>query len=728
MKNICTILIATMLIAMVNVTNAQNLISEYNFDGNLSDKLGGSTLNKFGSENDGYNHNNATFGFATDANGAYSYWTSTLARGGGYWVDVNTDISTNYSIGIRFSFENTVTSYRKIIDFKNMTSDNGFYFYGGGKLNFYPNQTLGNSTTLNNQIVDIIITRASDNTFKAYIVVNNVLIQELDIADIAGNAIAELVNGKPRFRFFHDDIETTSEATPGGKVYSIKIWDGPITDIGGAMNNSWTGTASTDWSSIANWSKNAIPVSSEDVVIPDASSTTNDPMIDITSAVCNNLTINSNGILVINTGKALTVNGTLTNNSGNSGLVIESGGSLIETTTGVDAIIKRAIPPNEWHLIAAPTSNSTAGIFYGHFLQKHTEASNTYNDLIDPGEELTPMKGYAIWGDLDPAEVTFVGPLNAGSYSFNTTKVGEGWNLVGNPYPSSIDWKAASGWTKTNVNEAIYLHRDAATWATFVGNTGANGGTQYIAPGQGFFVQAASDGILAMTDEVRVHNATAFFKSSGEVVPNLIRLEVSGNGYKDEAVVHFLANATPGFDGSFDAHKFFGDVAEAAQIYSTGSTPLAINSLPETDMVQVGIKAGTSGTYTIAATEINNLQYATLEDIKTGIFTQLADNSYTFNFDKGDNEMRFKLHFSMTGTKDNKTADAAIYSYQKTAYIILNSLVTGDIFIYNISGQLIASKTSAAGTIVIELNNTGIYFVKVVTDKTTLEKKICFQK
>ena len=444
-----------------------------------------------------------------------------------------------------------------------------------------------------------------------------------------------------------------------------------------------------------------------------------------------NLVINSNSSLTLGTVASpayLTVTGTLANNSGNDGLVIPSGSSLIESS-GATAMVTLNIAPGEWHLISVPTDNASTGIFDGHYLQTHTESSNAYTDMTNPGLVLTPMKGYAVWGDLLDNQVTYVGPLNAGYESFATTNsgTGKGWNLVGNPYPSSIDWKAASGWTKTNVTEAIYVHKDAASWATFVDNTGANGGTQYIAPGQGFFVEAFANVTLAMTDDVRVHNATTFFKSSEQVVPNLIRLQVSGNGYNDEAVLRFLGEATSEFDGNYDAHKLFGDVAEAAQIYSTGSIPLSINSMPETDVVPVGVKAGVSGTYTIAATEINDLQYATLEDTKTGIFTELANNAYTFSIVKGENEMRFKLHFSMTAVPDNKSVAANIYSYRKTAYINLKSGVEGNIFIYNVAGQLIETRLSARDMNEISLRNTGNYIVKIVSDRSTEVKKIFIQ-
>jgi len=231
-----------------------------------------------------------------------------------------------------------------------------------------------------------------------------------------------------------------------------------------------------------------------------------------------------------------------------------------------------------------------------------------------------------------------------------------------------------------------------------------------------------------MTDDVRVHNATSFFKYSVAAVPDLVRLEVSGNNYKDEAVVRFMPEATAEFDGEYDAHKFYGDAAEAAQVYTTGSIPLSINSLPETDMVPLGVKAGVSGTYTIAATEINDLSDVTLEDTKTGIFTKLAEKAYTFSFEAGENEMRFRLHFvNMLNVTDKESNAAAVYSYRKTAYVNLKGQVHGNIFIYNIAGQLVATKLAAVGMNEIGISITGNYLVKVVTNKTSQVKKIFIQ-
>jgi len=499
---------------------------------------------------------------------------------------------------------------------------------------------------------------------------------------------------------------------------------------------TWTGSVNSDWNTAGNWSSLAVPTAFDNADIPPVATK---PVVNenpLTPALCNNLIIESGARLSIASGKALTVNGILANTAGNAGLVINSGGSLIENS-GAAATVKCNIPPNEWHLISSPVSGATSNTFYGKYLQTHNELTNAYTDIRVNTVPLARMKGYALWGDVAGFTTNYTGSLNTGTQNASwltrsNPGTSGGWNLVGNPYPSSIDWDAENGWTKIFVENATYRHvsNDEFTgWAAYINGTGVNGGTRYISPGQGFFIAVSngfSSGFLQMDNNVRVHNPTTFFKNA-DVVQNLVRLELSGNNYRDEAVVRFLSEASPEFDGSYDAHKLYSDVPEAPQIYTLGGSELAINSLPETSTVSVGVRIGTSGTYSIAATEINNLQYVTLEDTKTGIFTELAKSAYTFDFETGENELRFKLHFSALGLDDNQPEVADIYSYQKTVFIKLKEQAKGHISIYNISGQMVAYVPSVYGMNRINPGNPGIYIVKVILDKTTTIKKVFVQ-
>ena len=451
------------------------------------------------------------------------------------------------------------------------------------------------------------------------------------------------------------------------------------------------------------------------------------------------LTINNPGKLIIPAGKQVTVTGVITNNAGTSGLVLgsDAGGSasLMHTTAGIQGTVQRYVSAansttDGWHLISSPVSGAVSGLFTGLYLQSFSEVTNTYSDIYTVNTPLDVMKGYALF-TTNAFVADYAGTINSGAMGAtnNLTRTGAGanvgWNLVGNPFPSAIDWDAATGWTKTRVNNSVYIHVSASSWATYVGGVGTNGGSRYIAPGQGFFVQvsSATTGTLRMNNSVRLHNSVSFYKDQ-EVIPNLVRLQVTGNNYSDEAVIRFLPEATTEFDSLYDAHKLYGDEPMAAQLYTLGSTPLSINAVPETKSVPVGIHAGVNGTYTISATEINDFSNLTLEDTKTGIFTDIIKNSYSFSFTQGESEQRFVLHFGALSIDENENTLANVYSYLKTVYVSLGEHVSADIYIYNMSGQLVATRNSSQGMTEINLAKTGNYIVKVVSNENILVRKV----
>jgi|GEM_PF-2857798 len=535
------------------------------------------------------------------------------------------------------------------------------------------------------------------------------------------------------------DGEKTTAEMKDINTYNDAGWDFTTTwDMNESVNNgypflqtgapspvlTWDGSESNEWANALNWSPETIPTAEYDVVIDNV---TNDPVVNQgpgSAAVCNKLTINSGAVLTIASGKAITVMGTLINNSGNSGLVIGNGASIIHSTSGVASTVTSSFSGPKWHFISSPVSDATSELFTGKYLQTLDENSQQYFDITETNIPLTPAQGFAVWSSEAGVSVNFSGALNTGNKSISTTAGSYvdpegGFNLVGNPYPCSLDWTLCS---RTNLNNAIYIEKDGQ-WATFVDGVGDNGGTKYIAPGQGFLVQATDAGSLSMANSAKAHNTTTFFKDQ-PVVPNLIRLELAGNGYSDEAVIRFNLLSTEKFDGEYDALKLYSDAIQIPHIYTIGGTLLSINSLPETSMVPVGVKTGTTGSYTIAATEINDMPYVSLEDTKTGIFTELAKSSYTFNFTSGENELRFKLHFSALSVNEEKEQQASIYSYRKTAYINLNTLKQADIYIYNTAGQLIYTRESAGGLISINMETGGVYIVKVISNNDIQNKKI----
>ena len=87
--------------------------------------------------------------------------------------------------------------------------------------------------------------------------------------------------------------------------------------------------------------------------------------------------------------------------------------------------------------------------------------------------------------------------------------------MVGNPYPSTIDWDSPNI-TKTNINNTIYIwNPDPAVlnWTSYNGTFGTNGGSNEIASSQAFWVQANGAGAsIQLTESCKASPDAPIFK------------------------------------------------------------------------------------------------------------------------------------------------------------------------------------------------------------------------
>ena len=184
-----------------------------------------------------------------------------------------------------------------------------------------------------------------------------------------------------------------------------------------------------------------------------------------------------------------------------------------------------------------------------------THSSDTNWNTVHPGSDFVTGRGYLYSVQAANPTKEFAGNLNNGPVSYGLTYSSasvslKGFNLVGNPYPSSVDWYAASGWTRSNLvssgggydmwiwnpaanNYGVYNSADAD-------GVGTNPVTRYIAPMQGYFVQAASAGNLTMNNDVRVHDgAGTWFKNAG-ITPGMVSVVVKSESDQSFDEVNLL--------------------------------------------------------------------------------------------------------------------------------------------------------------------------------------------
>jgi hypothetical protein len=207
----------------------------YTFGGNLTDSGGGSTLSLMPACPDPVldasdNQCNLTTGFGTDANGSYWTWTAEPGfRGGGFDIETNNPLTSTYSMEIKFVFDSVPEDgYVKIIDYQGKVSDDGFYF-NDQLIDFYAGDPYDGTTQYpQGTVLDLVATR--DNVTSLFSVyaksASGALEQVFQYSDVGGDAIPIDSGTGSLIGFFFDDNDTDDEATTGGRVYSVKMWEG----------------------------------------------------------------------------------------------------------------------------------------------------------------------------------------------------------------------------------------------------------------------------------------------------------------------------------------------------------------------------------------------------------------------------------------------------------------------------------------------------------------------
>jgi len=148
----------------------------------------------------------------------------TFPRENGVRLSPTTGVVQNSTYTIVALFElDEADRWRRILDFKNGVGDNGLYFDGGNKLNFFGAQSSGGTTVPANTWVQVALTRNTSGTVVGY--VNG--IQQFSFADSSNNAVIDANNA---LRFFKDNdtVGATAEES-AGSVARIRLYDGALT-------------------------------------------------------------------------------------------------------------------------------------------------------------------------------------------------------------------------------------------------------------------------------------------------------------------------------------------------------------------------------------------------------------------------------------------------------------------------------------------------------------------
>ncbi len=419
------------------------------------------------------------------------------------------------------------------------------------------------------------------------------------------------------------------------------------------------------------------------------------------------------------------------------------------------------------------TFNPTTGL---NKLWTWNEPTQGYLQLTENNASLVRGKGYvARMGNTGAVEFSS-STLNNGDIMLSnlswtgSSHVNRGYNLIGNPYPSYLNWKdvwvdpntgylretglpnkmRATIWLRSEGNTLYTYNPVADTYVTTNPQDGevSDNNIQYIAPMQAFwvetFVPEMTDGSITFTNSMRSHQISSDHrlraKSAYLNEKQTVKLQITDGTNSDETVVLFNTKASDTYD-LYDSRKMSQNTLP--QLYTkVGSNVLSINTLSgfsNERVVPLGFSVPASGSYSISANETANFAQGTqvlLLDNSNGSVTELTDgDEYNFTSVKTDSYNRFSLIFRSPGLTtdiDNYT-DGNIIVFRngdnKITVICNNDLMfNASVTVYNVTGQVLANKALSGVTTVVDNQFIpGVYIVKVNNGANAVSVKVIIE-
>lgn len=382
---------------------------------------------------------------------------------------------------------------------------------------------------------------------------------------------------------------------------------------------------------------------------------------------------------------------------------------------------------NPYHYISSPIKNHP--IFTDpNDLYAYSETDLTWihhNDPTDGFNQYSAAKGYAIRYTSNVTK-SFVGEINSGDVTVSVSNTANGgnvfehYNLIGNPYPSSINVKSfVDGNTILNNTVTFWNGIDYTTYNTSLsaGTAGVLGGVPdgNVAVGQAFFVESNAAGTATFTNAMQSTDSDQFFRESSK---KLIRLNVKSEGELfNQLIVGEHYDATAELD-ALDSRKLIGN--EQLAFYSMNDdNKLAIQTFPELNselVVPLGLETDKSAWFEfskdIQSDLVTNLY---LWDSYKDEIIDLNTKNYKVYLEEGLYQNRFKMLFERREKTALPVNEPAFRAYVNGANIQLDlseDYQIETLRLFSINGQLIKSFDGAHGYNVSDVQN-GVYILQL---------------
>lgn len=586
-----------------------------------------------------------------------------------------------------------------------------------------------------------------------------------------GTGLSQAINGTNTFALnAKSTIEVRTRNTSGPGKAGLKVTSNGIATY---ASGSWDKPASNS------------PIQVNDNL---------DLAVDLTVCSCS---VQSNKTLTIDSDKTLVVLENIVVANGGQ-IIVENNGALVQvddnaTYTGnaTSFKMKRNTTPvfrldyTYWSTPLNPISGyKLVDLSPNTLATKYYKWSNAWVAVNRNTEVMVPGQGYIVRapntfpmessGDQPQIDnIIFTGQPNNGVITIPIDDTDEGWNLIGNPYPSALDIEEfyANSNNQSILDGTIYLwthnteialsgtsyNYSKADYASYnmTGGTGTTSGNTTtpegkVAAGQAFFIKGTALGNAEFNNSMRVRAGgqnNQFFKPGPtEVVENWqttgkhrvwLNLTSTQNDF-NQTLIGYIENATNELDWGYDGDVFSGGIVSLYSIADNKPLTIQGRALPfsNLDEVPLGYKTTLTGTLTISIDHLDGLlegQNIYIKDNVLNVVHNLKDSEYNFTTVPGTFNDRFVLRYLPQENLNTNTAvidENSIVVFNNNNQISIQSpdQLIDKVEIYDLNGRLLFSKNKINGTTFTTQNlnvNAQVILVKITTDtKGELVKKV----
>ena len=439
------------------------------------------------------------------------------------------------------------------------------------------------------------------------------------------------------------------------------------------------------------------------------------------------LKISNQASIIVNKGHTLNIGSDITIENGAS-LTLEDKSALVQfkenaINTGTIIVKKKSLHliKDEFDAWSSPVSNQILSDLSPNtdpnafFEYNYNGNSPTTYQPIAPTNTLEKAKAYFIqsptnWSNqsASPYEGIFKGSPNNGTISIT---IGEGINLLGNPYPCPISPYDLLAHNKNIHTLYFWDHQSMSTntanhYATYtlLGSVAAN----QLSDGVEELISISEGIYLKSTSEESVEFKNYFKRAEGQTIKTDELIEKhrfwlnfnkkGTNVSYNQILIGYLDGATNAFDQSLDGYIFDnGNTKEFLYSYSgtnhNDQLVIQARTLPfdQNDIVPLGYQVNTQGDYQISFDHkdlfFNDQYEILLKDKDLDVTHPIEESPYEFTSQSGQFNDRFEIIYKEK-TKGSTSNEFIIYSNQGVLSILTPAdNLLKDVSIFDLAGQ-----------------------------------------